>query len=622
MVAPPLSESDICDQRITPALHQAGWDPTLQIRREVTFTAGQVQVRGKIAIRGKKKRADYLLYYQPNLPIAVIEAKDATYEVGSGMSQALGYAEALDLPFVFSSNGDGFLFHDRTGGGDVVEKILTLDAFPPPADLWERYCKWKGLQGQSEAVARFPYQEDSSGKEPRYYQRVAIQRTVEAIATGKRRLVLVMATGTGKTYTAFQIIWRLWKAGSVKRVLFLADRNILVDQTKTNDFKPFGQAMTKIQNRTVDKSFEIYLCLYQAVSGTEEASNVYKEFSRDFFDLIVVDECHRGSAAENSAWREILDYFSPAIHLGLTATPKETKDISTQGYFGEAIYTYSLKQGIEDGFLAPYKVVRIDLDKDLQGWRPPEGMVDDQGLEIEDRIYNQKDMDKSLVLHERTKRVAAKVVEYMVGTDPFGKAIVFCEDQDHASRMRSALVNEVAAQIPKEAPHVSKFVVRITSDDDVGKLALDDFLHPEKRYPVIATTSKLLSTGVDARTCRLIVLDQTIQSISEFKQIIGRGTRIHEESGKLWFTIMDFKKATELFSDPAFDGEPTIIYQPCESDPVVPPDDPVAADPLDPLPLVPPMPIDGGGRVKYLVSGVPVIILAERIQYYGTCQQI
>lgn len=617
-MAPPLSESDICDQRITPALHHAGWHPTGQIRREVTFTAGQVQVRGKMAVRGKKKRADYLLYYQPNLPIAVIEAKDATHEVGSGMSQALGYAETLDLPFVFSSNGDGFLFHDRTAGpGEVVEQLLAMDAFPPPAYLWERYCKWKGLEGQSEAVARFPYQEDGGGKEPRYYQRVAIQRTVEAIATGRTRLVLVMATGTGKTYTAFQIIWRLWKAGSVKRVLFLADRNILVDQTKTNDFKPFGQAMTKIQNRTVDKSFEIYLSLYQAVSGTEEAANVYKEFSKDFFDLIVVDECHRGSAAENSAWRDILDYFSPAIHLGLTATPKETKDISTQGYFGEAVYTYSLKQGIEDGFLAPYKVVRIDLDKDLQGWRPTEGMLDDQGLLIEDRIYNQKDMDKSLVLHERTKRIAAKVVEYLLGTDSYGKTIVFCEDQDHASRMRSALVNEVAAQFPKEAASTSKFVVRITSDDDEGKLALDDFIHPEKKYPVIATTSKLLSTGVDAKTCKLIVLDQSIQSISEFKQIIGRGTRIHEDSGKLWFTIMDFKKATELFSDPAFDGEPTFIYQPCEGDPIVPPEEPVNGDPTPPGPIIPPMPVDEKGRVKYLVSGVPVTILAERIQYYG-----
>ncbi|HQL48341.1 MAG TPA: DEAD/DEAH box helicase family protein [Holophaga sp.] len=614
----PLSESDICDQRITPALHQAGWDPLNQIRREVSFTAGQVQVRGKVAVRGARRRADYLLYLQPHLPLAVIEAKDGSHEVGSGMSQALAYAEALDIPFVFSSNGGGFLFHDRTASGGPAESHLAMDAFPSPQELWKRYCAWKGLEGPAESVARFPFQDDGSGKEPRYYQRVAVQRTVEAIATGRRRVVLVMATGTGKTYTAFQIIWRLWKGGSVKRVLFLADRNILVDQTRTNDFKPFGSAMTKIQNRMVDTSFEIYLALYQAVSGTEEDKNIYKAFSREFFDLVIVDECHRGSAAENSAWREILDYFQPAIHLGLTATPKETKDISTQAYFGDPIYTYSLKQGIEDGFLAPYKVVRIDLDKDLQGWRPPEGMRDDQGLTIEDRIYNQKDMDSSLVLHERTKRVASKVVDYLLGTDPYGKTIVFCEDQDHASRMRSALVNEVATRMPKEAPNLAKFVVRITSDDDEGKLALDDFIHPEKRFPVIATTFKLLSTGVDARTCKLIVLDQSIQSITEFKQIIGRGTRIHEDTGKLWFTIMDFKKATELFADPTFDGEPTVIYQPCDGETVIPPEDlPEGEEPPPPGGVIPPLPEGSGGRVRYLVSGVPVTILAERVQYYG-----
>jgi len=612
-----LSESDICDQFITPALLAAGWDSAMQIRREVSFTAGQVQVRGKIAVRGKLKRADYLLYYQPNLPLVVIEAKDGAHELGSGMSQALNYAESMDVPFVFSSNGEGFLFHDRTATTGPKEVRLGLEAFPSPADLWLRYCLWKGLSGKSEAVAKVPYQEDSGGKEPRYYQRVAIQRTVEAIATNHRRLLLVMATGTGKTYTAFQIIWRLWKTGAVKRVLFLADRNILVDQTKTNDFKPFGQAMTKIQNRSVDKSYEIYLALYQAVSGTEEEANIYKQFSRDFFDLIVVDECHRGSAKDNSAWREILDYFDTAIHLGMTATPKETKDISTQGYFGAPVYTYSLKQGIEDGFLAPYKVVRIDLDRDLQGWRPSEGMVDDLGQPIEDRIYNQKDMDKTLVLNERTKRVAQKVVEYMVGTDPYGKTIVFCEDQDHASRMRSALVNEVSARLPQESATISKFVVRITSDDDEGKLTLDDFIHPERRYPVIATTSKLLSTGVDAKTCKLIVLDQNIQSISEFKQIIGRGTRIHEDTGKLWFTIMDFKKATELFADPEFDGEPTVICQPCEGESVVPPEDPEPAGDPEIMPASPPMPEDGAGQVKYVLSGVTVQVVAERVQYYG-----
>lgn len=395
-------------------------------------------------------------------------------------------------------------------------------------------------------------------------------------------------------------------------MLFLADRNILVDQTITNDFKPFGAVMTKVRHRMVDKSYEVYLALYQAVSGTEAEQNIYTQFSPDFFDLVVIDECHRGSAREDSAWRDILDYFAPAIQLGLTATPKETRDVSTLTYFGEPVYTYSLKQGIDDGFLAPYKVVRIDLDRDLQGWRPPTGMQDDLGQEIEDRIYNQRDMDRVLVLNERTRRVAEKIVDYLVGTDPYGKTIVFCEDIDHAERMRSALVNVVASRLPSEAQNTAKFVVRITGDSDEGKRALDDFIHPERRYPVIATTSKLLTTGVDARTTKLIVLDQRIESMIEFKQTVGRGTRIHEAAGKFWFTIMDFKKATELFADPDFDGDPEVIYEPDSNSSPIPP------DPLE----------DGDdateatdtatdGTVKYVVSGVEVSIVAERVQYYG-----
>src|SRR3989442_1588028 len=387
-----LSESDICDQCITPAIVAAGWDMATQIRREFSFTAGRIIVRGHLAVRGQRKRADYLLFYQPNLPLAVVEAKDNNHPVGGGMQQALAYAEALDVPFVFSSNGDAFVFHDRTGLSHPIESVLTLHEFPSPGELWSRYRAWKGLSDEAEKLVRVPYHDDGSGKEPRYYQRIAIQRTIEALARGERRVLLVMATGTGKTYTAFQIIWRLWKAGTVKRVLFLADRNILVDQTITNDFKPFGTVMTKVRNRTVDKSYEVYLALYQAVSGTEEERNVYKQFSPDFFDLVVIDECHRGSAREDSAWRDILDYFEPAIQLGLTATPKETRDVSTLAYFGEPVYTYSLKQGIDDGFLAPYKVVRIDLDTDLHGWRPPAGMQDDLGQEIVDRVYNQRDM--------------------------------------------------------------------------------------------------------------------------------------------------------------------------------------------------------------------------------------
>lgn len=613
-----LNEAEICDQYITPAIYAAGWDKFVQVRREYTFTDGQVLVRGKVAVRGERKRADYLLFHSANLPLAVVEAKDNRHAVGAGMQQALAYADTLDIPFVFSSNGDGFVFHDRTGHSDPVERHLKLDEFPSPAELWRRYRKWKGIADEAEKVVRFPYHDDGSGKEPRYYQRIAIQRTVEAVAKGQRRMLLVMATGTGKTYTAFQIIWRLWKAGKVKRALFLADRNILVDQTITNDFKPFGPVMTKVQDRTVDKSYEVYLALYQAVSGTEEEKNVYKQFSRDFFDLIVIDECHRGSAREQSAWREILDWFEPAIQLGLTATPKETADVSTQTYFGEPIYTYSLKQGIADGFLAPFKVVRIDLDRDLQGWRPTKGMKDDLGREIEDRIYNQKDMDRVLVLNERTRRVAEKVVAYLIGTHPYGKTIVFCEDVDHAERMRSALVNEIARRMPDEKHNLSRFVVRITGDSNEGKRALDDFIHPEKRYPVIATTSKLLTTGVDAKTCRLIVLDQRIESMIEFKQTVGRGTRIHADTGKLWFTIMDFKKATEKFADPDFDGDPLVVYEPKGEQPVEPPE----PEPGDgETPEVPPT-CGGGdppgeGPVKYVVSGVKVKVIAERVQYYG-----
>jgi len=436
-----LTERDICTKFIAPAIQLAGWDIQKQVREEVSFTKGRIIVRGKLHSRGESRRADFILYHQANLPIAVIEAKDNKHDIGSGMQQALGYAESLDVPFVFSSNGDGFLFHDRTGTGTQVETELSLDQFPSPDELWQRYCQWKGLNGDARKKVESPYYDDGSGRMPRYYQTNAINRTVEAVAKGQSRILLVMATGTGKTYTAFQIIWRLWKSKQKKRILFLADRNILVDQTKNNDFKPFGQAMTKIAKRQIDTSYEIYLSLYQAVTGTEEEMNVYKQFSRDFFDLIVIDECHRGSAAEDSAWREILEYFSSATHVGLTATPKETKEVSSITYFGEPVYSYTLKQGIEDGFLAPYKVVRIDFDKDLQGWRPPKGMLDKNGELIEDRIYNLKDMDRTLVIEARTQLVAQKVTEFLKATDPFQKTIIFCDDINHAERMRQALVN-------------------------------------------------------------------------------------------------------------------------------------------------------------------------------------
>jgi type I restriction enzyme R subunit len=608
-----LNETEVCQNFITPAIVGAGWDRHTQVRREYSFTAGRVIVRGKLARRGKQKRADYLLFYQSNFPLAVVEAKDNNHPVGGGMQQALAYAATLDVPFVFSSNGDAFLFHDRTGLSSPVEQQIGLDEFPSPADLWNRYRAWKGLTEDSAKLASQPYYDDPGGKEPRYYQRIAVQRTMEAIARGQRRVLLVMATGTGKTLTIFQIIWRLWKAERVKRVLYLVDRNILADQTITNDFKPFGSVMTKVRDRNMDPSYEVYLALYQAVSGTEEEKNIYKQFSRDFFDMVVIDECHRGSAREDSAWREILDYFEPAIQVGLTATPKETREVSTLTYFGDPVYEYSLKQGIDDGFLAPYKVVRIDLDRDLQGWRPSEGMTDDLGQEVEDRIFNQKDMDKVLVLNERTKRVAEKVVAYLVGTDRYGKTIVFCENIDHAERMRSALVNEVATRMPDEAGSTAKFIVRITGDNEEGKGQLDNFIHPERRYPVIATTSKLLTTGVDVKTCKLIVLDQRVESMIEFKQIVGRGTRIHEEAGKLWFTIIDFKKATELFADPNFDGAPEVIYEPGSGESPVPPDDPGDYGGGEEI-IEDPSP---GGSKKYVVSGVSVSVVAERVQYYG-----
>lgn len=624
-----LSERDICTKFIAPAIAAAGWDIQRQVREEVTFTKGRVIVRGKLHTRGKARRADFVLYHAPNRPIAVIEAKDNSHGPGEGMQQALDYAEALDVPFAFTSNGDGFVFHDRTvvGGtsGAAVETHLTLAQFPAPADLWARYCAWRGLDATSTPKAEAAYYDDGSGRAPRYYQVNAINRTVEAVAKGQRRVLLVMATGTGKTYTAFQIIWRLWKSKQAKRILFLADRNILVDQTKNNDFKPFGAAMTKITGRKIDTSYEVYLSLYQAVSGAEEDKNVYKQFSPDFFDLIVVDECHRGSAADDSAWRDILEYFSTATQVGLTATPKETKDVSSTFYFGEPVYTYSLKQGIEDGFLAPYKVVRIDFDRDLQGWRPPKGMLDKNGQPIEDRIYNLKDMDRQLVLEMRTLAVAAKITQFLKASDPYTKTIVFCDDIDHAERMRQALVN----LSPERVQENRKYVMRITGDDAEGKAELDNFINPEVRWPVIATTSKLMTTGVDAQTCKLIVLDQHIRSMTEFKQIIGRGTRINEDYGKFWFTIMDFKKATELFADPAFDGDPAQVYEPKDEDPPVPPDEEPGTGGDGGTPgggATGGAPDDGEpgsgeggeGRVKYVIGeDVTVHIVAERVQYYG-----
>ncbi|HEX8265962.1 MAG TPA: DEAD/DEAH box helicase family protein [Pyrinomonadaceae bacterium] len=548
-----LSERDICTKYITPAIEKAGWNRFTQFLEEVSFTDGKIYVRGKLHTRGTAKRADYILYYKPNIPIAIVEAKDNKHTVGAGLQQALDYSRILDIPFVFSSNGDGFIFHDKTATDSSIETQLDNDSFPSPEILWEKYKRFKGIvTTEEEKIVEQDYYDDGTGRKPRYYQQIAVNRTVEAIAKGNNRILLVMATGTGKTYTAFQIIWRLWKARAKKRILFLADRNALIDQTRRGDFKHFKDKMTVVQKHQVDKSYEIYLSLYQGLTGSEEARNIYKQFSRDFFDLVVVDECHRGSARDDSAWREILEYFKTATQIGLTATPKETDDISTSEYFADPIYTYSLKQGIDDGFLAPYRVIRITLDVDAEGWRPPKGFRDKDGNLVEDRIYNRSDFDKKLVVEERRKIVAQKISEFLKGTNRFDKSIAFCCDVEHAEGMRSEIARENADVVSQNY----KYVMRITGDNDIGKRELDNFIDPESAYPVIATTSELMTTGIDAQTCKVIVLDKNINSMTTFKQIIGRGTRINEAYNKHYFTILDFRNATDLFADPQFDGDP------------------------------------------------------------------
>jgi type I restriction enzyme R subunit len=623
-----LSERDICTKFITPAIQGAGWNQT-QFREEVSLTDGRVMVRGRLAARvrnpeakGGPKRADYVLYARPSVPLVVVEAKQARFPVGHGMQQALAYAEMLDAPFAISSNGTAFLLHDRTGLTTPTEREVPLDAFPTHAELWALFQQWKGLtEPKAIALMEQPFYTDGNGREPRYYQRVAINRAIEAVAKGQQRVLLVMATGTGKTYTAFQIIWRLWKAKAKKRILFLADRNILVDQTMQQDFAPFGEVMHKVTNREVKKNYEVYLALYQAVTGREEWKQIYRQFPADFFDLVVIDECHRGSAADDSAWREVLDYFSDATHLGLTATPKETKEASNTIYFGDAVYTYSLKQGIEDGFLAPYKVIRIATDVDAIGYTPEKGKVDKLGQAVEQRQYSTKDFDRNLVLEKRTRLVASKVWEYLKAIDPMAKTIVFCDDQDHAERMRQ----EFAKIIPAAASN-RRYVMRITGDDNEGKAQLSYFIDNDEPYPVIATTSKLLTTGVDAKTCKLIVLDQNINSMTEFKQIIGRGTRLREDYQKLYFTIMDFKGATRLFADPDFDGEPVVIYEPKADEPVVPPESLLrTGEPEPPYAgtgspgeelTSPGLTTRGGeGRVKYVIDDVNVRVAVERSQY-------
>lgn len=623
-----LSESDIKAKFITPAILNSGWDEQTQIGREIFFTDGRIYVKGKLTARGKRKFADYILFYKPNVPIAIIEAKDNKHSVKSGIQQALGYANTLDIPCVFSSNGDGFCFHDKTATDGIIEKEISLNEFPSPKELWEKYKKYKGIEtGEVEEIAKQDYFQDNSGKTPRYYQQIAINRTIEAVAKGQNRILLVMATGCGKTYTAFHLIWRLWKSGAKKRILFLADRTALIDQTFRKDFAPFKEAMTIIKNKKIDTAYNIYLALYQGLSDSK-SDDAYKQFSPDFFDLIIIDECHRGSAKEDSKWREILAYFNKGTHVGLTATPKETTEVSNIDYFGEPIYTYSLKQGIDDGFLAPYKVVKVTLDIDAEGWRPPKGFLDKNGNPVEDRIYNRTDFDKNIVVDERRQSVANKITEFLKGYDRFAKSIVFCIDIEHAEGMRTELANSNSDLFSQN----NKYVMQITGDNEEGKRELDSFINPSEPYPVIATTSKLMTTGVDAQTCKLIVLDSNIGSMTEFKQIIGRGTRINEEYGKTYFTIMDFRNVTNLFADPDFDGDPVMIKQVNEDDDLSGAEDEtteeIITDILDgeeiEFPEEPDYPeIEGGGDIineptgKIRVNGVPVKIVNERIQYLG-----
>jgi type I restriction enzyme R subunit len=637
-----LSEADIISKFIMPAIIDAGWDDMLQIRQEVKLRDGKVIVRGNIGMRKTVKSADIVLYHKPSMPLAVIEAKSNKHEIGKGIQQGLDYARLLDVPFVFASNGDGFIFHDKTAlaNGGQLETQISLEDFPTPKELRAKFNAFKNYTPEQLTYLEQNYYDDGTDKAPRYYQVQAVNKSIEAISRGEKRILLVMATGVGKTYTAFQIAWRLWKAKKAKRILFLADRNVLIDDPKRKDFQPFGEAMTKITGRKVDPAYEVHLGIYQALTGPEEDQKAFKQVDPDFFDLIVIDECHRGSANEESAWREILEYFNSATQIGLTATPKETKEVSNIDYFGEPVYTYSLKEGIEDGFLSPYKVIRVDIDIDVQGWRPEKGLVDKNGEIVKDGIYTGKDFDRTLIIDERTQLVAETITAYLKRTDPMAKTIVFCNDINHADRMRRALAN----LNPEQMAINEKYVMKITGDDELGKNQLENFMNPKKAYPVIATTSELMTTGVDAKTCKLIVLDQNIQSMTKFKQIIGRGTRIDDRYNKLWFTILDFKKATELFADERFDGIPEQVMETTpgdiidgegeiDNDPSLEYEEGADAEggigeeqggyrPEETEWKDGPIGSDEGGKkepfIKFHISGITVKKLAERVQYYDS----
>lgn len=625
-----MNEEETRNRLIRPAIAGAGW-ADVQIREEFPYTLGRIHVAGKKWKRGEVKKVDFLLEYRPGVPLALIEAKHIGKPLGDGMQQALGYAEALDVPFVFSSNGEGFLFHDKTGAGAATEQRLSLEEFPSPEELHTHFLAWKEKNGVPSKVLTTEFQNEDPLKSERYYQRIAVDKAVETFAKAQRRLLLVMATGTGKTRVAAQIIWRLKKLGLVKRVLFLADRNVLVDQAKGNDFSHFGSSITKITRQSFARTgdlmaHEVFVGIYQALTGPSEEDKLFRKLPPDFFDLIVIDECHRGAASLDSEWHDVLDYFTGAAHVGLTATPKETTDVSTSHYFGDALYTYSLRQGIDDGFLAPYKVLRVLLDNDITGWRPEPGTVDDKGNPVEDRVYELKDVNKSVIFPQRDVVVAKKIVEYLDAIDDqYAKTIVFCRTTEHAERMRSALMNALGPR----AQESTKYVMRITGDDDAGKMQIDTFTHPDERFPAIATTSQLLSTGVDTQTVKLVVLDKPIESMTEFKQIIGRGTRVREDKGKTWFTIMDFQGATKKFADPEFDGPAERVFEVGENVPSIADElnkkDP-ANEPIDQKEredeLVGLVLESYGHEITdrppvYTVSGVSYAVVKEQVQYLG-----
>lgn len=591
-----MSEEDIKTNYITPVLFANGWKDKITMETQVKLTDGKINIVGNGTVKEKPKKADYVLYINPNNPIAIIEAKNNNHTVSHGLQQAKEYAKMLDIPFAYSSNGDAFQEFDFLTG---LEREIPLDQFPTYDDLVERFKKeannGEGLSNDELAVINQPYYTSQTTHSPRYYQRIAVNRTVDLISQGRKRLLLVMATGTGKTFTAFQIIYRLLKSGIKRKILYLADRNILVDQSISQDFSPLKNTIHKINFLKDDKStitsYEVYFSLYQQLTGGEETettdenaedetiSKLESLFKPDFFDLVVVDECHRGSAKKDSNWRKILEYFSSATQLGMTATPKETKYVSNINYFGEPIYTYSLKNGIEDGFLAPFRVINITTNIS-EGWRPVKGQTDKYGNEIEDRVYDNKDYDKNIVIEDRIFKVAQEITNYLKATDRMAKTIVFCETEEHAEQMRTALSNLNSDMVRKN----SDYVVRITGSDVYGKSKLDYFISVSQKFPVIATTSKLLSTGVDCKMTKLIVLDQMIGSMTEFKQIVGRGTRLREKDGKTHFTIMDFRNVSRLFADPEWDGDPVIdpIFDPTGGTKLDKPKDDVVKDPEPP----------------------------------------